>query len=369
MNSTLVEAVRSMLSDSKLPKTFWAEALSTAGYVRYRCPALKDMTLYEALIRHKPSVKHYRTFGCISHVHIPKDEREKLDLKPKRCIFLVYGSTTRGYCLCDLEVKKVLHSRGVIFDEIQSVSFKKTSLDDSPCKPKCVEFETAHEEDDKETIEPEINLRHSTRDRKAPNRLGEWVNSCTGELDDPSTVEEGLSDPGAETWRGAMQNEMNLIASNNVWTLVVSSKECKPINCKWIFKKKIGPDGTVCSYKARLVAQGFSQKPGIYYNETFSPVVRYESVRTVLALAAQHNLQVHQLDVSFVFVNGELSEVLYMTQLEGFIEKGKVNLVCKLKKTIDGLKQAPNCWNSSLHSCLKSLKFHQCSSDSCICTC
>ena len=232
-----------------------------------------------------------------------------------------------------------------------------------------MEFQTSQEADIEESADPEISLnRRSTRERKTPVRLGEWVNSYIGELDEPSTGEEALSGPEAEKWRQAMQNEMNSIYQNDVWSLVESPSQRKPINCKWIFKKKVGADGTVCSYKARLVAQGFSQKIGIDYDETFSPVVRFESVLSVLALAAQHNPHVHQMDVSSAFLNGKLSEELYMTQPEGFIEKGKENFVCKLEKAIYGLKQAPKCWNSSLDGYLKSLKFQQSSSDSCIYT-
>lgn len=369
-NRTLVEAVRSMLSDSKLSKTFWAEALSTATYVRNRSPTttLNDMTPYEALNGRKANVNHLRTFGCVAHVHIPKDERDKLDSKSKRCVLLGYGSVTKGYRLYDFNAKKVLHSRDVIFDETLSISFEKESSN-SDSSDKFVPYQIVHDEDEVETTEPEVEIRRSTRNRKAPNRLGEWVNSCVEELNEPLTVEEALGGPEAKKWRQAMQNEMDSIASNNVWTLVNSPKDKKPINSKWIFKKKIGSDGSVCSYKARLVAQGFSQKMGIDYDETFSPVVRFESVRTVLSLAAQHGLQVHQMDVSSAFLNGELTEELYLNQPDGFIVNGKENYVCKLNKAIYGLKQAPKCWNSSLDSYLKLLNFRQSSSDSCIYIC
>ena len=388
MNRTLIEAVRSMLSDSKLPKTFWAEALSTAVYARNRSPTsvLKDMTPYEALNGRKPNVKHLRTFGCLSYVHIPKDERSKLDNKSKRCIHLGYGSTTKGYRLYDLVAKKVLHSRDVLFDETRCVSSEKESSHESSSdkitfekesSDKCVQYQIACDEDNEEIVdsdtEPqqdtsEIEAQRPTRIRKAPDRFGEWVNSCI-ELDEPSTVAEALNSPEAEKWREAMLSEMESISRNDVWTLVESPKECKPINCKWIFKKKIGPDGCVHSYKARLVAQGFSQKIGIDYDETFSPVVRFESVRAVLALAVQHGLHVHQMDVSSAFLNGELSEELYLTQPEGFIDENKMDYVCKLKKAIYGLKQAPKCWNSSLDSYLKQLNFHQSDSDPCIYIC
>lgn len=357
-----MEAVRAMLSDARLPKTFCPEAVSTAAYVRNRSPnsVLKDKTPYEALNGRKPNVKHFRTFGCISHVHFPKDEREKLDSKSMKCILLGYGSTTKGYHLYNLDTKRIFHGKDVIFDESKSVIFEKESpCEDSPCSPKYIEFQASPESDIDESADPEINVRRSARERKPPVRLGEWVNSCIGEVDEPSTVEEALCGPEAGKWRRATQNEMDSIHENNVWSLVESPLERKLINCKWIFKKKVDADGNVCSYKARLVAKGFSQKIGVDHDETFSPLVRFESVRSFLALAAQHNLHVHQMDVSSAFLNGKLSEKLYMTQPEGFIEKGKENFVCKLDKAIYGFKQAPKCWNSSLDAYLKSLKFQQ----------
>ena len=119
MNRTLVEAAHSMLSGSHLPPKFWAEALSTAVYVRNRSPtkALSQMTPQEAWRGEKPSVDHFRVFGCHSYVHIPKDERKKQDLKSKKSIFLGYGSTSKGYRLYNFTKKKVILSRDVIFNE------------------------------------------------------------------------------------------------------------------------------------------------------------------------------------------------------------------------------------------------------------
>ena len=119
-------------------------------------------------------------------------------------------------------------------------------------------------------------------------------------------------------------------------------------------------------HKARLVAQGFSQKFGDEYDETFCPVVRFESVRTIIALAAQHGLKLHQMDVTTAFLNGELKEEIYMKQPEGFIAKGKEHLVCKLNRSIYGLKQSPRCWNSVLDDKLKKMGFVQTTGDPCI---
>ena len=384
LNRTLVESVRSMLSDSGLPKTFWAEAVNTAAYVRNRSPtvALNNMTPYEALNGHKPNVKHFKIFGCKCYAHVPKDERSKLDSKSKHCIFVGYGSVTKGYRVYDLNGKKVFHCKDVIFHESQVLSpdcdnSKETNGEFSK---KIIEVPRSDNDSDvsndsdlnndelQDENTDECSVRRSNRLRQAPDRLGEWVYLCDDNFYEPTTVKEALNGPDAHKWKKAMEAEFESINDNKVWSLVELPGDRKPITTKWVFKKKLGPDGSVSTFKARLVAQGFSQKLGIDYEETFSPVVRFESVRTVLALAAQNNLEVHQMDVKSAFLNGELNENLYVTQPEGFAISGKENLVCKLHKALYGLKQLPKCWNNQLDQYLKELNSKQSNSDSCIYT-
>ena len=152
---------------------------------------------------------------------------------------------------------------------------------------------------------------------------------------EPVTVEDALKRQDSGKWKDAMQAEYESLTSNHVWELVKPPKDCKLVSSKWIFKRKVGSTGLVEQYKARLVAQGYSQRPGVDYDETFSPVVRSESIQAVIALAAQNNLKLHQMDVTTAFLNGELKEVVYMKQPDGYIKKG---LVSKLKRSIYGLK-------------------------------
>ena len=140
----------------------------------------------------------------------------------------------------------------------------------------------------------------------------------------------------------------------------------KKVGSKWVYKVKTGADGSVERYKARLVAQGYTQKFGTDYDETFSPVVRMESLRALLALSVQFGLQLHQVDVTTAFLNGELEEEVYMQQPKGFSREGEEHLVCKLKKSIYGLKQSPRCWNTALEKQLKEMGFIQSTSDPCI---
>ena len=119
-------------------------------------------------------------------------------------------------------------------------------------------------------------------------------------------------------------------------------------------------------YKACLVAKDYSQQYGLDYDETFSPVTRFESLQTLLALAVQDGLHVHQMDVTTAFLNGKLKDEVYMDQPEGFIIQGKENLVCRLKHNLYGLKQAPECWNFILDKKLKEMGFAQANGDPCI---
>ena len=131
-----------------------------------------------------------------------------------------------------------------------------------------------------------------------------------------------------------MEKEMETLRLNKVWELVERPPDRKIIGSKCIFMRKVDAEGAVERYKTGLVAQGFTQKFGLDYEETFSPVVCFESDRCVVALGAQHKLQLYQMDVSTAFLHGELTEEVYMKQPEGFIEQGKEQLVCRLKRTI-----------------------------------
>lgn len=156
-----------------------------------------------------------------------------------------------------------------------------------------------------------------------------------------------------------MNEEMESIQLSDVWDLVELPKNRKTIGCRWVFKRKTNAYNCVERYKARLVAQGFSQQKGLDYDEVFSPVIRFESVRNLIAVAVQRGLKLHQLDVTTAFLNGHLNEEVFMRQPEGFVVKGKEHLVCRLKHSLYGLKQSPRCWNHTLDAYLKRLRFLQ----------
>ena len=140
----------------------------------------------------------------------------------------------------------------------------------------------------------------------------------------------------------------------------------KPIGCKWIYKKKRGADGKVETFKAGLVVKGFTQKEEIDYEETFSLVAMLKSIRILLSIATQFNYEIWKMDAKIAFLNRHLEECIYMMQPNGFIEKGQEHMLCKLKRSIYGLKQASRSWNTRFDQAIKSYGFDHCPDESCV---
>lgn len=309
LNRTLVEMVRTMLVESKLNQRFWGEAMSTATYLRNRCPtkAVESMTPFESLYGKKPNVKHLRAFGCVCYPLIMKDERKKLDPVARRCVFVGYGTEVKGYRLYDPNrVGKMIYSRDVRFNESE-FGFEKESSTDEPTH--VIELEVSssvdHEEPVNEEVEevipdePQPVIRRSVRPRLRPDYYGEKVSVAKDELEEPTTVTEALTSQKKVKWEEAMEAEMRSLQDNDVWELVELPKDRKPVGSKWVFKVKTNEDGDVERYKARLVAQGFMQVKGADYDETFCPVVRMESLRALIAMSVQRSFKLHQLDIHF----------------------------------------------------------------------
>ncbi len=173
---------------------------------------------------------------------------------------------------------------------------------------------------------------------------------------EPQIVEEALNGQNAKKWEMAMQEEYDSFVVNNIWSLVPLPEGRKPISCKWVFKIKHGVHGEVERYKAIVMARGFTQTYGVDYNETFALVAKFVSIHCILALAAIEDMEIHQMDVKITFLNGDLEKEIYMEQPEGFTQKGE-HLVCKLHKSLHGLKQSPRAWNQKLDVFLESIEF------------
>jgi hypothetical protein len=176
----------------------------------------------------------------------------------------------------------------------------------------------------------------------------------------PSSVCAALVDPN---WRHAMEEEFAALIANNTWDLVPRPVGSNVITDKWIFKHKFNSDSSLERYKAHWVLRGFTQQPGVDYDETFSPVVKPATVHTVLSLAVSRSWLVHQLDMKNAFLHGTLSETVYCSQPTGFVDPAQPDCVCLLNKSLYGLKQAPRAWYSRFATYITSLGFVEAKSD------
>ncbi|KAK8696687.1 hypothetical protein V6N13_001819 [Hibiscus sabdariffa] len=260
-NRTLLDMVRSMMSHSDLPISFWGHALETTAFTLNRVPSKSvQKTPYEIWTGKRPKFL--------------SNKRDRTNI----------------------ELKEVQQQQQVTEPEVeqtsQVVEENSTNLETQP-------------------------LRRSTRERHEPERYGFLVTThgdvILVDQDEPKTYQEVVSSLDSEKWLEAMRYKMDSMSNNQVWTLVEPPEGIKPIGCKWVFKKKTDMDGNVQTNKGRLVAKGFRQIHGIDYDETFSPVAMFKSIRILLAIAAFHDYEIWQMDVKTAFLNGKLEEDVYMT--------------------------------------------------------
>ena len=181
----------------------------------------------------------------------------------------------------------------------------------------------------------------------------------------PNTVREALCGPESKFWTDAMLEELSSFDHCKAWTLEPPKPGTKIVGNKWVFKRKLNPDGSIL-YRARLVAKGYTQTYGVDYYETFAPVVRRTTLRLLFSVAVNFDLRFHHWDVKTAFLNGDLSETVYMSQPEGFIAEGMEGMVCRLNKAVYGLKQAARSWNLKADTVLKSQGFINFTDEPCV---
>ncbi|KAL8116714.1 hypothetical protein AgCh_023023 [Apium graveolens] len=376
-NQTLLESVRSMMSYSDLPKSFWGHALETTAYLLNLVPSKSvPKTPLELWTGNKPSLRHIRIWGCPAHVL--NKNATKLKSRTEVRLFVCYPMGTKGYLFYSPKNRDVIVSTNARFLEEEYI------MNHKPMSSVVLEelvggTNNTHEavvqvEQPQHNVQPVTNTapvpRRSGKVVQQPDRfmfLGESSDLVSGEHDDDHrTYEEAAQDKDADLWQKAMESEIESMYSNQVWELVEPPKGIKPIGCKWIYKKKRGLDKKVKAWKARLVAKGYTQKEGINYEETFSPIVMLKSIRILLSITAHLDYEIWQMDVKTAFLNGSLEETIYMQQPKGFIKEGQEHLVCKLKRSIYGLKQASRDWNIRFDQAVQSYGFDQSPSESCV---
>jgi hypothetical protein len=268
-----------------------------------------------------------------------------------------------------------VYSRDVVFREMKDV-FKQEVLP-SKEEPEKIEFDLKDDEEDSieehesEEEDPHTPvLRRSDRERRLPERYSPsnfHSNFSLSITDDvPRTIRETVDSEDGNLWKRAMEEEMASLDNNEAWDLVEFPIGRNPIGNKWVFKKKLNAEGKVEKYKARLVAKGYSQVEGIDFGEIFSPVAKLTSIRLMLSITAAFDFEIEQRNVKTTFLHGDVEEEIFMKQPEGYVVKGKKELVCKLKKSLYGLKQSPRMWYKKFDTYMLGLGFTRSKEDHCV---
>lgn len=387
MNRTLVEMAKCMLFDAELHKRFWAEAINMAAFIQNKVVKSNGRIADEVFHETKVTLSDLKIFGSPVMVHIPKPKRSKWDKKSENLVFVGYDEDTKGFRCINKKTGKLTVSRDVIFHEIsnknklsvsnednidsvgenirsvgenieptkteESSAEAESFIDSSPEPPSPVDLDYVPHQNVGEVTPTSRSTRSKTQNLQPLNLINFAL------FAEPSTVEEALKQDDSAEWKKAINEELESHRVNNTWELTNLPLGRNPIKAKWVFKVK--EDGR---YKARLVAKGCSQKYGIDYDETYSPVVRYASIRLLMALAVQRDLNIYQMDAVTAFLQGDLEEDIYMRQPEGFDDGS--GRVCKLNRSIYGLKQSGRLWNIKLDQALYRFGLKRAKNDPCI---
>ncbi|KAJ9552679.1 hypothetical protein OSB04_016724 [Centaurea solstitialis] len=417
-NRTLIEAARTMLADSKLPITFWAEAVNTACYVQNRVLIVKSKgkTPYELFEKKKPYIGFLQPFGCPCTILDTKTHLGKFESKSDDGFFVGYSSQSKALRVFNSTTRIIEESDNVkcnLFsecrfryrastndacttdeksdDQTESGSAEKT--DDQPIE----EFSPSQNLEDMPTLEegpqwdqePEVNDSnlgvdlteeplHLTRTQKnhpptlvigdiqspmitrkqsksLPNPHLSMISIFLSQTE-PKKAHDAMKDP---SWIEAMQEELLQFVLQHVWDLVDLPRGHRVIGTKWIFRNKTDERGIVIKNKARLVAQGYTQEEGIDYDDVFAPVARIEAIRLFLAFASYKGFKVYQMDVKSAFLYGTIDEEVYVSQPPGFEDPKYPDKVYKLRKALYGLHQAPRAWYDTMSSYLLENKFER----------
>uniref|UniRef100_A0A2N9J1M4 Integrase catalytic domain-containing protein n=1 Tax=Fagus sylvatica TaxID=28930 RepID=A0A2N9J1M4_FAGSY len=366
-----------------------------------------------------------KVFGCVCYVHIHKQHRSKLDPRAQKCIFLGYSTTQKGYKCYHPPSTKILVSMDVTFLEDQAYfsggdlehslqgenlqseekswnvlptlelnsvpssgptldSREQASLDQSndqlvvpmtgnPEIVSSLEPTTLVDSHVDDSNMP-IALRKSTRtcpsiyrypisNYVSSHRLSPSCKAFANQLSSvsiPKNLQEALNNP---RWKAAMVEEMEALQKNSTWKLVELPKDKKTVGCKWVFTVKHKADGSIERFKARLVAKGYTQTYGIDYQETFAPVAKINTIRVLLSLAANLEWPLQQFDVKNAFLHGDLEEEVYMDFPPGFSTSSESGKVCRLRKSLYGLKQSPRAWFGRFTHSMRKYGYHQSQSD------
>ncbi|GJT49654.1 retrotransposon protein, putative, ty1-copia subclass [Tanacetum coccineum] len=327
-NRTLLDMVRSMMSQTTLPKSFWDYSLeSDARILNMVLTKIVDKTPYEIRHGQAPKLSTDKSIGC------PKETIGYSFYNPsENKVFVAQNAEFFESNLIDQDASGSLEDLEIIQEEDTNPSLD-TSLN--------------HEEDDQEIDKPQSDINpicRSTTTRHPRDRLCLYIDAEEhelGDLGEPANYKATLLDNESKKWLADMNVEMQSMKENDIRELIELPPNAKTVGHKWLFKKKTDMDGAVHTFKSRPLAKGFTQTYGVDYEETFSPVADIRAIRILIAIATFYDYEIWQMNVKTAFLNGRLSEEVYMTQPKGFVNPKYPNHICKLKRIpFHGLKQA-----------------------------
>jgi hypothetical protein len=363
-NRTLLECVRAIMISANIPNGLWAEVATTAAYLRNRIPSTVNegrKSPYEVYHDKKPNVEHLRIIWSDAYAHTPKPFHAKLTPRATKFKLIGYHEEKKAYKLWDQEAQDIKISRDVLFDESTVLNLPPITSGNDEFLVDSILDERVDTDGSKEYLVKWTGYEDTTWEPREHliecEALDEWERQhpesaeifLSASLDnDPTSFDEAMHCPAAPLWKEAIGKELESIYKNGTWDIVDGLPPGRqPIGCKWIFKRKLRPDGSVDKYKARLVAKGYSQQFGFDYDETFAPVAKFTSIRVILSVAAVLDLEAHQMDVKCAFLNGDLEEEIYMVVPEGVGTSTK-GQYCRLRRALYGLKQSSRCWYAKI---------------------
>ncbi|KAH9458192.1 hypothetical protein Pst134EB_033400 [Puccinia striiformis f. sp. tritici] len=401
-NQTILVKARCLLVQSRLPKSFWAEAVNTATQLANLTPsATRNNNIpYETWTGRKVNLQVLRPFGCSTYSLIPKERRTfKLLPTAERGIMLGYENDFSSYRIYKLAAKKVFSVRNVKFNEavfpglvgqpsitdedfcvmddkfedsIEPLPEPVTDAEPAPTSSEpcpVIIPETPQEPtlNSARLAPKDINSAISTDNILSVDRRGNaiLVYLAENETDNtPLSYIQALNSANSSLWKKAVEKEITNMESHDVWIIVKKEDGLKCINCTWVFKVKKDQLNIPIEYKARLCAQGFQQVEGKDYFVTYAPTGKMVSLRMLIIHALEHDLLFHQIDIKSAFLNAPLEEDIYVNPPPGVnIPPGHV---LKLKKAMYGLKQAPNAWHRTLTEWLFQIGFRRCDAEPCV---
>lgn len=355
-NQTLLDRLKPSLMNSTLNREYWSDALSYAVWTTNRSPTRTkagQKTPFKVYTGRLPSMRHAHVFGARGVYLALSVDRKKLDSHSRDCIFLGVLPHGDGVKVLDTITRKVVKTREAYFDEggtqqSHPSNESKSNLEESDDYSPWSYPDSNHDHPVPDGSDLNNNLNNHQpapdghnqrpqRHRIPPDRLGN-LRAYSASLDKSPTYKSATTSVDKDKWTAAMKLEINNFVKRDFFTLVPRPRNQKIISCRWHLKKKYNLDGSINKFKVILVARGFTQREGIDYNETFAPSSRQESLKAFLAVNGHRDWDVIQLDVVGAFLYGDLDEIIYLGQPEGFVNPEYPDHVWKLNSSLYGLK-------------------------------